>query len=308
MILFLYGEDTFRMKEKLEEIIENYKKSGSGLNLKFFDCGKNKNIFKILKDELRQASMFGEKKMAVLINPFSESESFEKEKTFASVQDIIVFYQEGEVKKSEPLFKFLEKNAKSQKFEFLSGQKLRNWIEEKFSNYKSKISGEAENLLMDFAGDDSWRLNNEIQKLALYKKDKEVEAKDVKILVKPKIETDIFKTIDAIGSRDKKFALRLVFKHLQKGESPNYILYMINYQFRNLLIVKDLIERGTPSEIIAKKSGLHPFVAKKTFYQAEKFSMQELKKIYLKIFQADLNIKIGKIEPEAALENIILSC
>ena len=77
---------------------------------------------------------------------------------------------------------------------------------------------------------------------------------------------------------------------------------MVAYQFRNLLIIKELMEKGEPYGAIAKKSGLHPFVVQKTYYLCNQFSLLELKKIYNKIFQTDADIKIGKIEPELALD------
>ena len=80
---------------------------------------------------------------------------------------------------------------------------------------------------------------------------------------------------------------------------------MINFQLRNLLIIKDLIEKKTPYYSILKESGLHPFVAKKTFQQAGKFSIEELKKIYQKLFQADLDIKTGKVDGQTALDLLI---
>jgi DNA polymerase III subunit delta len=313
MIIFLCGEDTYRLKEKLEEIIEGYKKAGkSGLDLKYIDCSeKEGDAFGILKNDLGQASMFKEKKLMIILNAFLDAsfkEDFIKEKNFINSEDIIIFYQEGNVKKNDTLFKFLDKNAKCQNFELLEPGKLRDWIKKKFLNYGAKISNEAENILFDFIGNDLWRLNNEIQKLAMYKKGGVVEGVDVKLLVKPILEVEIFKTIDALAQRDKKQALRLIHKHITKGESPIYLLSMINYQFRNLLIIKDFIDRAVPYALITKKSGLHPFVVRKTHYQCRQFSLNELKKIYLKIFQADLDIKTGKIDPGSALENIILSC
>jgi DNA polymerase III delta subunit len=313
MIIFLYGEDTYRLKEKLGEIIEGYKKAGkSGLDLKYINCLKDEsNIFNSLKNDLGQASMFKEKKLIIILNAFSDTsfkEDIIKEKSFINSEDIIVFYQEGNVKKNDSLFKHLEKNAKCQNFELLNPIKLKSWMENKFLEYGARISSEAGNMLFDFVGNDLWRLNNEIQKLAMYKKRGVVEGADVKLLVKPVLEVEIFKTIDALAQRDKKQALRLIHKHLAKGESPIYLLSMINYQFRNLLIIKDFIEKNVPYASIAKRSGLHPFVIRKSHYQCQQFSLIELKKIYLKIFQADLDVKTGKTNPEAALEGIMLSC
>lgn len=108
MIVFLYGQDTYRMREKLKEIIEHYKKvHKSGLNLKYFDNFAN------LEDGFKQTSMFKEKKLAVISSIFSDldfKEKFlEKGKEFLKSEDLILIYQEGELNRNNPLFKFLKK-------------------------------------------------------------------------------------------------------------------------------------------------------------------------------------------------------
>ena len=80
---------------------------------------------------------------------------------------------------------------------------------------------------------------------------------------------------------------------------------MINFQFRNLLTIKELIEKKLPYYKIINKSSLHPFIVKKSYQQAQKFTLQELKKIYQKIFETDLNIKTGRLDPQTALDLFI---
>ena len=146
---------------------------------------------------------------------------------------------------------------------------------------------------------------NEIKKLVSYKKKGKIEVADIKLLVRPKIETDIFKTIDALAEKKKNLALNLIHNHLEKGDTPLYLLAMINFQFRNLLEVKDLIEKNIPYYQIINQSNLHPFIVKKSFQQAKRFTLPQLKKIYQKIFQVDLNIKTGKLDPQTALDLLI---
>jgi len=308
MIIFLYGPDTYRSRQKLNEIIEHYKKiHKSGLNLKYFN-GENLN-FEDFRDEILQPSMFSGKKLVIVNNVFSNSEFKEKflkdSQKFINSQDVILFYEADKISGDDNLFKLLKKSGKIQKFEFLGGQNLKNWIKKEIKSYKVKADPEAIEKLINFVGNDSWQLSNEIQKLVNYRKDKNIQTKDIELLVKPKIETDIFKTIDAIALGQKRKALELLHKHLVKGDSSLYLLSMINYQFRNLLIIKDLIEKNQPYYIILKKTQLNPFVVKKSYQQTNKFTLSELKKIYQKIFQADLNIKTGRIESETALDLLI---
>jgi len=346
MIIFLYGQDTYRSREKLHEIIVNYQKiHKSGLNLKYF-LGTETD-FDTLKDELRQTSMFKEKKLIILVDIFSNSEFKERflesgkylNKFWLGDENIILFYEQNSVLKEDPLLLFLKKYSQSQEFQPLGGQKLKSWAKKEFENYGAKIEERALDKLIDFVGNDPWQMANEIKKLVSYRaprqrgeggKENEVlfdhrafersevkeESKtlfahkkgviitleDVELLVRPKIETDIFETIDAIASKDKKRALKFIKAHLERGDSPLYLFSMIVFQFRNLLMVKDLIERNLPSYFL---TGLHPFVIKKSILLSNKFRFLELKKIYQKIFQIDVDIKTGKIEPEIALDLLI---
>jgi len=312
MIIFLYGPDIYRSRQKLNEIIASYKKiHKSGLNLKYFDF--KKDSYQEFKDEFQTISMFQEKKLVVLENTFSNAEFkrkfLENSKKFTDSKDIILFYTTDQILKKDPLFGFLKKQAKFQEFELLAGQKLKNWVKKEFERYRCQISDIALGKLIEFTGNDLWQITNEIKKLASYKKKQKVKEEDVELLVRPKIEADIFKTINAISSRNKKQALILIHKHLEKGDSPLYLLSMINFQFRNLLLVKSCESKGelyiNDMRILSKKLKLHPYVVRKSMPLIKNFSLEELKKIYQKIFQVDLNIKTGKIDPQTALDLLI---
>lgn len=304
MIIFLYGQDSYRSRQKLNEIINRYKEAHkSELSLRRFE-GKDL-AFDDFKNEFQTASMFKEKKLLILDNVFSNKEFKEEflknSARLAKTDDVIVFYENNKVALNDSLFKFLKKNAKIQEFETISGQKLRNWLKREFEKRQANIEPMAQDRLINFVGNDLWQLSNEIEKLSAFRKKDVIKPEDINLLVKPKIENDIFKTIDAIGMNNKKQALNLLHKHIEKGDNPVYLLAMISYQFRNILQIKDLIERGKP--LVSSK--LHPFVIRKTSQQAKSFSIGELKKIYRKIFEVDYNIKTGKIEPQTALDLLI---
>jgi len=247
--------------------------------------------------------MFKEKKLIVVTEVFSNSDfkkAFLKEgKIFVASENVIIFYEEKKPLAKDLFSVFLKRHGKSQEFEIIAGQKLKSWTKKEFKKLKTEIEDSALNKLIEFVGGNLWQMANEIKKLSDFKNREKVLIKDVTLLIKPKIESDIFKTIDAIASKDKIRALKLINSHIEKGESPFYLFTMINYQFRNLLITKDVLERNLSPFGSLK---LHPFVIKKSCALAGKFSLLELKKIYQRIFKIDLNIKTGKIDPEAALD------
>jgi len=305
MIYFLFGEDSYRAKKKLEEIVLGYKKiHKSGLNLIYVDA-KNSD-FKDFYSNFKITSMFAEKKLVILKNVFADKGKFQED--FLSAlggpalggQNIIVVYEDGQPDQRTKFFKGLQKYAKCQEFKCLSPASLKKWIMVQFSaqggpasgGEKTKIDPAALELLISFVGNNLWQMSNEINKLSSYKAGGTITRQDVELLVKPNIENDIFKTIDALASKNKKLALALLHKHLENGDNTLYLLSMIAYQFRNLLIIKE-----NP-----RNSGLHPFVVQKSLYLCNQFTSEQLKKIYLKIFQIDLDIKTGKVEAETALD------
>ena len=308
MIYFIYGQDSYRSKRKVEEIILGYKKvHKSGLNLIYIDA-KNKR-FEDFINAFKITSMFAEKKLIILSNTFSNlkfcEEFSENIKSLEDSKDIVVIYEDCEPDKRTKFFKALQKNVKCQEFECLSPILLKKWVGQEFEKNGVKINPDALDLLTDFVRNDLWQMTNEINKLSNYKKEAFIKKEDVELLVKPNIENDIFKTIDALASRNKKLALSLLHKHLDNGDNSLYLLSMITYQFRNLLVIKELQDMQKPYNMIAKLSGLHPFVVQKSSYICNQFTIEQLKKIYQKIFQIDSDIKTGKIEPELALDLLL---
>ena len=131
MIYFIFGEDSYRSKNKLEEIVNGYKKvHKSGLNLIYVDA--KQTSFEDFYCNFKITSMFAEKKLIVLKNVF-ESKEFQEDfleeiKNIEGLKDIVIVYESSSADKRIKIFKSLEKIAKCQEFEFLSPISLRKWI------------------------------------------------------------------------------------------------------------------------------------------------------------------------------------
>lgn len=311
MIIFLYGEDTFRSLKKLKEIVAHYQTIHPvGLDLRFFDCQKEN--FEDFRNQFRTKSMFKEKKLFVLQSSFSNTQFkkkfLENKQNFLKTQNTILFYEKGDVLTKDPFFVFLKKNSKSQQFNLLKLEGLDRWIKTELKNHQTEIEPAAIRLLIECTGSNLWQLSNELNKLISYKRSATnpiILTEDAKALTSSKIELNIFKTIDFLAEKKRAKAIVLIHEHLKRGDSPLYLLAMINFQFRNLLVVKDIYESGKNISAKLKRLKLHPFVVRKTIMLSEKFSLEELKKIYQKLFEIDLDIKTGKINPELALDLLI---
>jgi DNA polymerase III subunit delta len=319
MIIFLYGEDSFRSSQKVLEIKEKFLASdtvGSGLSIfDFEEKDKKSNPL----DVLSTPNLLAPKRLAVIKNLISSGaekeqeeilEYFKKNKYLAEDSDlVVVFLENSQPKKNNALFKFLKKQAKSQDFERLTGIKLTNWILKRIKEIdeKSSISKTALGKLVVFCGNDTNILDKEIQKLVNYAEGRMIEDKDVEVMVRAKIDSNIFQTIDALANRRKTEALKLLHRHLEKGEDHFYILSMFIYQFRNLIKIADLKENyGAHEQEIVRISKLHPFVVKKSMAQLRMFPLEKLKKIYQKLSDLDTRVKTGQIEIKLALDKFIV--
>lgn len=320
MLIFLYGEDSFRSSQKLQEIKSKYlesDKSGSGLSL--FDAEAEKEIAKKIIAAFSIPNLLASKRLVVIKNLILGSQTafegnleeyFKKHlKEISQDSDLVaVFWEKGSPKKADPLFKLIEKNSKSQNFEKLTGVKLSQWIlkEIKKIGHKGEISKQALEKLIVYAGEDPILLNQEIQKLLNFSDGKMISERDVETLVKASIDSDIFKTVDALGANNKKEALKLIHQHLENGEDPFYLFSMFIYQFRNLLKIADLREKGTSSEYeISKITKIHPFVVRKSLNQTRSFSFKRLKEIYADLGETDLKVKTGKMAMKLALDKFV---
>lgn len=302
MIYLIYGENTYLSKKKRQELIQNYR--NLGFRQEIFDA--NDLDFTQLIEKTRSQSLFGEKKF-FLINGLSNNktlkEKFLKEIERFQDQEIIIF-EEKNLSQKDKIVKLI-KNVGGEVFYYapLKAQEIKKLISQELKNEGFSIEKIALETLIEFLGCDLSLIEKEIEKLKTYKFfEKRIDTQDVLKMIRPKIDLDIFKMVEAIAQRHKKTALNLINKHLQNGDSPLYLFSMINFQFRNLIVFQE----GKSLPQFFEESGLSPFQIQRLRHQSHLFSLEKLKKIYHKLFKIDLAIKTGKLEPAEGLELLIL--
>lgn len=316
MILFLYGEDSFRSRLKMLEYKKRFqKKYGSGGSLTVIDCAEKKDVN--FPEIAGSHGLFSPVRLVVIKNLLNQLSNEKQEeireflksnKNIAiSKEAVIVFWEEDEPKKTNALFKYFQKNAKLERFEKLEGIKLNRWIETRLKeiNPKAKISRLAIEKLIVYTTGDTEHINNELCKLANYK-DK-INEDDVDRLVSARLSSNIFETIENASAGNKKKALLLLHQQLENKEDPFYILSMYAYQFRNLLKIGEYYWKGLNDRFsISQKTGLHPYVIQKSLPQLRNLSLVKLKDAFSRIQKIDLEAKTGKMDISLALDKFLV--
>ena len=319
MVIFLYGPDTYIIRQKLKELKNKFirQKDKSGLGITVLD-GQSLDL-DTFRSRLYAPGFFSDKRMIIIENLLAGAgqeileEAMEYLKKVRQEKDNITVFVEGgtPIVKSDlqkKLFNLLKKTEHVQEFSLFSGSRLNQWIKKEITKRSGKIAGPAVNVLATATGPDLWRLSSEVDKLVAYCGTHLITLEVVNLLVKAKLDENIFHLVDAVGMKDKKSALKFLKDQLAAGISLSYLFGMLVRQFRILLQVRELLSQGDSNQwSLAKKLGLHPYVAKKSLVQARHFTKQELKKIYQKLLTIDAKIKTTPVDPGVLLDLLIVS-
>jgi len=329
MIIFLHGPDTFRSRQKLKEIKEKFIREidKSGLNIENLN-GANLEVQEFEK-AIATPPFLAKKRLMIIEDLISKNKGQKLQKEILetleknSLQDTIIVLWESSLdqpknkksrskisaKRSNLLFGRLQKEKYAQEFDLLTAAEAYRWAETEIKKRGGKIQAPALKLLADLVGNDLWQMNSEIDKLLALSRNETVSIEMVENLVKNRLEEDIFKLTDALGQKDKKLALKLIADQLKSKTSPTELLAKMTWQFRNLLIVKNFVEKngaGYSSERLTFQLGLHPFVVKKTLSQVKNYNLDQLKRTYQNLLKIDYKIKTSSIDPEVLFDLLII--
>ncbi|MCK4745286.1 DNA polymerase III subunit delta, partial [Candidatus Parcubacteria bacterium] len=187
----------------------------------------------------------------------------------------------------------------SYEFQLLSKNALLAWVKNRIS-----ISDDAAKLLVEFVGNDLWRMNNEINKLKAYKNSQNITIADIKLLSEEKFDQKIFDLTDAAANKNRRLFIKLADEYLSSGVEPAYILTFLIRQFRMMARAKSLLGKN-PTVNLALEIKIHPFVAQKLKTQISNYSIAEIKNIYRKLLKIDIKLKQGYFSPELLFTQLI---
>lgn len=314
MIFFLYGEDSYSAQQKLKQIKDKFQKEidPSGINISVFN-GTNFELEKF-NATCSQGGFLVKKRLIIVKDVLLSKPNQETAENLNTLlkkiqgsENIFVFSEAGLPDKRTALFKTLNnKKNPVQEFKPLDNFKLKKWMTDYLKEKNGLIKADAADLLAASVGNNLWQLVQEMDKLLAYKKGEAIQVMDIKTLVKGKINDNIFQLTEAIASGNKKLALRLVQEQLAEGLNEIYLLTMIVRQFRIMTSLFSLTEQKISESGMAKETGFHPFVIKKSLAIAKKFSLEKLQQIYARLAELDKKLKSTSLSPQALIDLLIM--
>lgn len=310
MILFLYGSDSFRLQEELNDLKTRFLSKHGRNNLQDVDLDEA-DASKIF-ESIQNMPLFAATRFLVIKNALKNLNKLDQEKLLeilakeeANKDLVICFFERNEVKNTK-LAQYLKKIKHAKHFDELKGLELSKFAKQLAKKIQCDIDPQALEMVVIRSHGNIWWISNVLRQLCAYAGPERVSAKHVQELTTLRMPPTIFRTIDAIAERKSDLALRLIHEHIQNGDSEEYLLSMIYYQFANLIQVKELQESGMGLPAIEKITKLHPFVVKKTSSQAARFTLPFLRAVFSKLADADMKVKLRELDASVALDLIVM--
>ncbi len=302
MVFFFYGPNTYAARRKLREMAAAYiQKSGSNFGLERID-GQSVSLDSLTS--ALQASPFLANTRLVIVENLG-SNKVVAEKATAVLENIpdstVVAFYDPEVDQRTTYFKTMSKQSKAVKFDKLNPAQLTAWTKREVQLIGGHIDSSITALLVDRIGDDQWRLAQEISKLVSY--DANITTEAVKLLVVASQTQSIFDLVDAMSTGRLAQALIIFRQLISERTNEFYILTMVTWQLRNLLLAKT--SGGLSAPELARQAGMSPYVATKALARQHSYSEKSLKLAFIAAVDTDYAIKSGRGQPEQLVESLI---
>ncbi|MDD5291207.1 MAG: DNA polymerase III subunit delta [Patescibacteria group bacterium] len=200
MIIFIYGEDSFRGRKKLKELKDKFiREIDPGESSLTVVDGKTARAKEII-DAFGARSLLAKKRMAIVENIFLNKGGSVPEEIFNYLKklhpgkddNIIIFWdpaiktknfgakknallidssgKENPLAKAfQPLFNLLVREPYAQEFKILSNSEMAAWVKKEVEARGGLITDRAAQTLISLVGNDLWQIDNEINKLLSYK-------------------------------------------------------------------------------------------------------------------------------------------
>jgi DNA polymerase III subunit delta len=221
-------------------------------------------------------------------------------------QTCLIFIEE-EIDKRRKIYKQIDKHGVVVPFEYRKPHELEDWVIKEFGRYGKTIDKRKASKIVENCEASMADINSEIEKLAMYLKDKkDVNDDAIDSLAYKSIKSRIFDLTDAISQKNTARAITVLKDMLILKEPIPLIIFMIARQLRQMLLMKLLTRAGVSVKDASVKAELPPFIGGKVLKQADSFSEGYLEKALEKCLEYDVSIKSGKMKDETAVELLII--
>lgn len=281
--------------------------------------------FASLRDDVMSPPMFERYKMIEWRYPNfekmkeSDLEELEKLLDLVSSTDYAVLaflVSDGDIdlgtpKKESKFVKRFGSKIRILNFEKSTDVQLLSWLKKHFDAEGVSVNAEVLNTLIFRVGHSMTVLNNEVNKLCMLAKARnlsEITTADVQAVSASTPECDTFALSNAILERDKKGAFFALEEMKSRRLDPIMILGMMAKTYTDIVSVVMMLADGINSNDIQTATKMNPYRLKLYLAAAKRYTPQKANAIISELARVDTGAKYGGVTGYTAIELFISKC
>jgi len=301
-IISLVGPNTYLLDQNLAKLKQDFIAKHTELAVEVLD-GEETRLEQI-KQTLESPSFLSPKKMVIIKRLGNNKKSAENLEEILSLPDdaTTLVLVEPKPDKRSVFYKALKAKTSFEESKELDEATLAKWLVLEAENSGVTLSSSDARFLIERVGLSQQTLHNELTKLLDYQS--KITKKDIEALTEASMSGTIFNLLDASFAGNKKRTMELYNSQRAQKVEPPIILSMLVWQLHIVAIVKAGGEKSP--DVIAKESGLSPFVVSKSKRIADKLTRTELRELLRRLSALDAQIKTEVIDIDDALKNFLL--
>lgn len=206
-----------------------------------------------------------------------------------------------------------ERGGRSEQHDAPRRGELRGWIVSHAARLEVKIEVRAAHVLAERIGGQIWETDvergemtriadSELRKLATYAGERPIGVDDVEALTTDTRPASVFAITNALDRREPAAAAEALRRALADGQPGLRILASLAGRVSDLIVARDLVAARTPTTEITRRIGRgNARVADRIVEAARRYRGDELERMLIGLFEADVAIKSNAMDEEPAL-------
>lgn len=292
MIQLLSGENSYEIRMRRAQAIATFREGKTDEAVTLVD-GTTVTV-----DELPQllmgASLFAPERLVVIDDAHAQKAVWEKLSEYlpqVGEGTDVVLVASGADKRTKT-YKWLQKNAEVITASNLNEAQLVSWIQTKARETGLEIAPNVARYLIEYTAGDQWQLASDIEKLKL--SGQSVTPELVREILIPNPTSSAFDLLDAALSGQGTRVNELL-DGVRSHEDPYRFFGLLSNQIFAIVLIGAAGNR--PPDTIARDSGLHPFVVKKTTAVARRLNATQRARLVELAATTDMQLKSSGADP-----------
>lgn len=296
MIYLLSGENTYETERQLQEFVTKFdgeveRYDGSELTLE------------MLPDLFMGVTLFASSRLIIIKNVSSQKSIWNAlDEWLEKADGTDVVLVEPKPDKRTKTYKWLQKHAEVSESRELQPYEAEQWLMKTASVQGLLLQQDLARFWVEYIGTDQWRLQNELEKVRLSKR--EPNQALLRELAEPTPQATSFEVLEAAfaGRRDQLEQLLTV---VARSEDPFMFLGLLSSQVYAIALMQTDIH-ARPDEV-AKTVGIHPFVLKKVTPLARTLDQAQLQRLVRQLADLDTHLKSRAVEPWEQIRSVLVA-